>query len=185
MPGSPWSRLAGASCWTVPDQSARRYPQRRPPAALLHKAAFCKVVASRCAKASLGVTHRCAPSRVHKTGLMQSVLRRGRWWRGTWASVRRCAHSGGQWPAAMHLVVCPRPPRRGLAAARHGPPRAGCPSAPHGGSLIRRDSLRWGQRRNSPSTLRPSGETGKIGLCHYRESKPSAPPPARQRVSPV
>ena len=47
----------------------------RPPASLLHNAAFCKVLASRSAKAPLGVAHRFAPSRVSKTGVMQSGLR--------------------------------------------------------------------------------------------------------------
>ena len=47
----------------------------RPHASLLHKAAFQKVRGSRCAEAPLGAPHRCAPSRVSKTGLMQSGLR--------------------------------------------------------------------------------------------------------------
>ena len=41
----------------------------------LHKAAFWIVAGSRCAKAPLGASHRCAPWRVSKTGLMQSGLR--------------------------------------------------------------------------------------------------------------
>ena len=45
----PGSRGVRGSCGTRP---------LRPPAALLHKAAFCKVLASRCAKAALGVAHR-------------------------------------------------------------------------------------------------------------------------------
>ncbi len=54
--------------------------------------------------------------------------------RGTLASVRRFAQCSGQWPAASHVVCAPaRPPgpRRCAAWA----PRAGCPSAPQGGSL--------------------------------------------------
>ena len=127
----------------------------RPPASLLHKAPFCKVLASRSAKAPLGVAHRCAPSRVYKTGLMQSGLRWGRshsrqrspvsscptrrrltrpfGCRGTLASVRRFAQCTGQWPAAS-LVVC-APARRGLAAAQHWPHAPACPSAPQGGAL--------------------------------------------------
>ena len=85
----------------------------RPPASLLHNAAFCKVQGSRCAKAPLGAPHRFAPIQVYKTGVMQSGLRWSRshsrrrfpvactpyappsarpcGCRGTWALVRRCA----------------------------------------------------------------------------------------------
>ena len=41
----------------------------RPPASLLHNAAFCEVVASRCAKAPLGAGHRFAPSGFTKQAL--------------------------------------------------------------------------------------------------------------------
>ena len=124
----------------------------RPHAALLHKAAFCKVLASRCAKAPLGVAHRCAPSRVSKTGLMQSGLR----WRAGASAVgaprshsrptprRLCALgvvvAPGHWSGAARFVLVsglrpvmwcvPPPTHRGLAAARHWPARAGCPPPP-------------------------------------------------------
>ena len=62
----PGSRGVHGSCGTRP---------LRPPASLLHKAAFWKVPASRCAKAALGAAHRCAPSRVSKKGVMQNCLR--------------------------------------------------------------------------------------------------------------
>ena len=62
----PGSRGVRGSCAARP---------LRPPASLLHKAAFCKVLASRSAKAPLDVAHRFAPSRVSQTGLMQSGLR--------------------------------------------------------------------------------------------------------------
>ena len=83
------SRGVCGSCGTRP---------LRPPASLLHNAAFCKVSASRCAEAPLGVAHRFAPSRVSKTGVMQSGLR---WVRahqpsalpGRWRALRAAARS--------------------------------------------------------------------------------------------
>lgn len=172
-----WCRLACASCWISHSLRlglANRgflgscgAPPLRPPAALVHNAAFQKVQGSRCAKASLGAPHRCAPSRVSKTGLMQSGLR---WIRshsrrrspvaGTRPTRRRlhalvvCLHRGiaqalravclvsGLWP----VVLCVPPPtlwpRRCAALAR-----AVCPSTPQGGSLSRAPSrafrARW------------------------------------------
>ena len=97
----------------------------RPPASLLHNAAFCEVCGSRCAKAPLGAAHRFAPSRVHKTGVMQSGLRWSRshsrrrfpvvgtpyappsarpcGCRGTVALVRRCALCA--WSGAARCVL--------------------------------------------------------------------------------
>ncbi len=122
----------------------------RPPASLLHKAAFWKVLASRCAKAPLGVAHRFAPWRVSKIGLMQSGLR---WCRRV--SRRRspvagapyapptgrpCACRGWlvwsgapryivcQWPAAS-LRCVPPPTLRALPASRALVPR-GLPVRP-------------------------------------------------------
>ena len=123
----------------------------RPHASLLHKAAFQKVRGSRCAEAPLGAPHRCAPSRVSKTGLMQSGLR----WRrshsrrrspvaGTRPTRRRlralvvCLHRGisqalraSFWSVAcgQSCCVCPAHlgPRRCAALAC-----AVCPSAPKG-----------------------------------------------------
>ena len=128
----------------------------RPPASLLHNAAFCKVLASRSAKAPLGVAHRFAPSRVSKTGVMQSGLRWSRshsrrrfpvvgtpyappsarpcGCRGTVALVRRCALCGWSVACGQSCGVCPRPPLC-FAAARHQPCALVCPSAPQGGSL--------------------------------------------------
>ena len=130
----------------------------RPPASLLHNAAFCKVQGSRCAKAPLGAPHRFAPIQVYKTGVMQSGLR---WSRShsrqrfpvpgapyappsarpcgcacTWASVRRCALCCRSVACGQSCGVCPRPPV-GLAAARLGYV-LNCPSAPQGGSLSQR-----------------------------------------------
>ena len=101
--------------------------------AKLHNAAFWKVLASRSAKAPLGVAHRFAPSRVSKTGVMQSGLRWSRshsrrrfpvafapyappparpcGCRGTVALVRRCALCFDQWPAANHVVCAPARPK--------------------------------------------------------------------------
>ena len=50
-------RLACASCWSAICGIGGIRPLR-PPASLLHKAAFCKVVASRYAEAALSVGHR-------------------------------------------------------------------------------------------------------------------------------
>ena len=109
------------------------------------------MLASRYAKAPLGVAHRFAPSRVYKMGVMQSGLRWERSHsrrrfpvvgtpyappsarpcgsRGGLASVRRCASipASGLRPV---IPVSPRPPHRGLAATRHWPPCAGQPVCP-------------------------------------------------------
>ena len=104
----------------------------RPHAALLHKAAFWKVAGSLCAKAALGASHRCAPSRVSKIGLMQSGLRSAAGASVVSASrslarpmrCRLCAlvlvRRRGVWSGASRSVlvsglrpscgVCPRPP---------------------------------------------------------------------------
>ena len=121
-----------------------------------------------------------APSRVHKTGLMQSGLRwvrshsRRRFpvacapyappavrpfgCRGAVASVRRCAHCSGQWPAASHLVCAPAHPRasplRGISPARWSarPPPVGAPSARAPLSLGFATSLVAGHARNTGAT---------------------------------
>ena len=136
----------------------------RPHAALLHKAAFWKVAGSRCAKAALGASHRCAPSRVSKIGLMQSGLRSAAGASAVSAPrslarpprcrlcalgacsawgclVRRFAQCSSQWPSA--IMWCLPPPTLGLAAARHWPAR-GLPVRPQGGSLSPR-ALRLSQ----------------------------------------
>ena len=128
-----------------------RYGHRLRRPSGLHKAAFCQVFASRYAKAALDVAHRFAPSRVYKTGLMQSGLRWGRSHsrrrspvvgtpyappsarpcacRGTWALVRRFAQCTGQWPAASLVVCAPaRPPGPRCCAALA--PCAGLPVCP-------------------------------------------------------
>lgn len=81
----------------------------RPHAALLHNAAFWKVLASRCAKAPLGVAHRCAPSRVSKTGVMQSGLRLGTVAQpsalpGRWRALRTAARRPGGCRCSRALV---------------------------------------------------------------------------------
>lgn len=122
----------------------------RPPAALLHNAAFCAVGAIRCAKAPLGVAHRCralagAQNRRYAKwpslgpgataiGAPRSLSRpransRRPLWRslhcGTWSGASRNVLVSGLRPT---ICVCPRPPT-GLAAARHWP-RAGPPVRP-------------------------------------------------------
>ena len=132
----------------------------------LHKAAFQKVPGSRCAKASLGAPHRCAPSRVSKTGLMQSGLHwvrshsrlrspvagapyappsaRPRGWRGTWALVRRCALRYSHWPTANHVVSAPAHP---CASPLRGtsPTRWTARPPPRGGSLSPRENRGGGR----------------------------------------
>ena len=138
----PGCRGVRGSCGTRP---------LRPPASLLHNAAFCEVCASRCAKAPLGAGHRFAPYRVKATGVMQSGLRWSRshsrrrfpvactpyappsarpcGCRGTWALVRRCALCAWSVACGQLCGVCPRPPLC-FAAARHQPCALVCPSAP-------------------------------------------------------
>ncbi len=107
-------------------------PPLRPPASLLHKAAFHKVRCSRCAKAPLGAPHRCAPFGFMKQALCKVA-----------SAPSCCVLSSGFWPGASRstsasglrpcMGPCPRPPsgpRRFAALAR-----AACPSAPQGGSL--------------------------------------------------
>ena len=127
----------------------------RPPASLLHNAAFYKVVASRCARPALGFVHRCAPSRVYKTHPMQSTCagcgRVSRWRspvasapyapppgrpgssRGAVALVRRSAL--WSWCGLRPVLLCvPRPPL-GLATLRGPRPCAGSARPPPRGSL--------------------------------------------------
>ena len=112
---------------------------------------FGEVAGSRCAKAPLGVSHRCAPSRVSKTGLMQNGLRSAAGASAVGAPrslarptrrrlvalvlvlrpgclVRRFALCSGQWPAAS---LCCQPPLTRWAS----PLRAELPVRPPGGSL--------------------------------------------------
>jgi hypothetical protein len=138
----PGRRVRG-SCGTRP---------LRPPALLLHNAAFCEVCTSRFAKAPLGVAHRFAPSRVHKTGVMQSGLRWSRshsrrrfpvasapyappsarpcGYRGTWALVRRCALCA--WSVACGQLSCVCPAHPVASPLRGFGPALVCPSAPKG-----------------------------------------------------
>ena len=108
----------------------------RPPAALLHKAAFCEVVASRCAKAALGVVHRWR-------ALTGSQNRPYAKWPalGWWACLALCRGQALRavfWSVAcgQSSCVCPRPPcgphrcaasAPGAGTAR--PPPKGAPSA--------------------------------------------------------
>ena len=133
-PGSTrLSRGARGSCGARPLRDPLRGPSG------LHRVLFCKVAASRCAKAPLCGVHRFAPSRVYKTHPMQSTfagygrtavgaprslcsaLRAASWLPfgccGTVALVRRSAQCSGQWPAAIPCVCAP-PTLVGLAAAR-------------------------------------------------------------------
>ena len=135
---APTHRLACSSCRTATRGGGGTRPLR-PPASLLHKAAFCKVVASRYAEAALGVGHRWRAL----PGLQNGPYAK---WPSPGTGARPCGRCvavasvscfasvpvGGLRP----VITCvPLPTHRGLAAARHWPPRAGCPSAPQGGSL--------------------------------------------------
>lgn len=111
----------------------------RPHAALLHKAAFCKVVGSRCAKAPLGAAHRwralsgsqnrpyakwpalgraCQPSALPRSHARPPRQRLAPWGsRCTWALVRRCARCCRSVAFGQLSCVCPAHPC-GPAAAR-------------------------------------------------------------------
>ena len=115
---------------------------------------FGEVAGSRCAKAPLGASHRCAPSRVSKTGLMQSGLRSATGASAVSASrslvrpprCRLCAlalvRRWGVWSGASRSVlvsglrpscgVCPRPP---WASPLRGIGPRGLPVRPPRGSL--------------------------------------------------
>ena len=106
----------------------------------LHRVLFCEVVASHCAKAPFGVAYRWRA----RSGLQNPPYVKSLRWSlrsaVAVALVRRCSLClvSGLRP----VITCvPPPTRRGLAAARHWPPRAGCPSAPRGGSLNRASTL--------------------------------------------
>ena len=145
--------------------------------AKLHNAAFCKVAASRYATAPRGVAHRWRAlsglqnRRYAKLPTLERSHSRRRspvafalyapptarpcGCRGTVAPFRRFARCSGQWPAASHYVCAPAHPpgpRRCAALAL----RAGCPSAPGGGSLstARAPCLRriknWGDKHLKP-----------------------------------
>ena len=141
------SRGLRGSCGTRP---------LRPPASLLHNAAFCEVVASRYAKAALCVVHRfraltgsqnrpyakwpslgtvaqpsALPGRVRA---LRAASRAPFWlsWRCGISQALRALF----WSVAcgQSSCVCPCPPSC-FAAARHQPCALVCPSAPRGGSL--------------------------------------------------
>lgn len=141
-PGFPVSGQGGkppCPCTRSVDKRRRRAashgvaPPLRPPAALLHKAAFHKVPGSRCAKAPLGAPHRCAPFGFMKQALCKVA-----------SAPASCVLSSGFWSGAsrstlasgLRPVWSPAPARpRGLAASRlwparpARPPPEGAPSA--------------------------------------------------------
>ena len=84
-----------------------------------------------------------APSRVYKTGLMQSGLRWGGLRAWLCALLRRCAQCSGQWPAASDLVCAPAHPSalplRGVGPARWLPvrPPRGLPQPARGNGALR------------------------------------------------
>lgn len=192
-------RLACASCWTGTRGTCGTRPLR-PPAALLHNAAFCKVVASRYAKATLGVVHRLRAL----TGLQN---RRYAKWPSLEAVAQPSALPGQFLPSAppsgrpygvlapwhwsvasqvFQSVACgqstpvsPRPPHRGLAAARHWPPCAGLPVCPPRG----RPQSGAKTRRLTAATIncwsrQPATEyVVGIVLQFSRASSPRASPP--------
>lgn len=96
-----WSWLAGASCWTGGDQSPRRYPQPGPHAALLHKAAFCEVAASR-SQAPLVSPTAARPGGSTKQALCKVSLA-GAGASAASAPPGRCASCA---PPPVALVVC-------------------------------------------------------------------------------
>ena len=148
----------------------------RPPAALLHKAAFCKVVASRYAEAALGVGDRGRAL----TGLQNGTYAE---WTSVGTGARPCGRCGAVASVSCFasvpvgglrpVITCvPLPTHRGLAAARHWPPRAGCPSAPRGGSLNRAKAGPQTATRISRTSARASsvisGGTATGGAANAR-----------------
>lgn len=134
-PATP--RLAGASCWQDSRSIRGSFSTRplRPRASLLHNAALPSVPGSHFAKAPFGAGHRWRALRVKATG------RYAKWptlgllavvalWH--WSGAARIVLVSGLRPVITCVPPCPPP---GLAAARHWPPRAGCPSAPPKGEL--------------------------------------------------
>lgn len=136
----------------------------------LHRVLFYKVVASRCARATLGVVHRCAPSRVYKTHPMQSTCagcgRVSRWrspvasapyapppgrpggWRGAMALVRRCALWSWCVACGQLYCVCPAHPWASPRFAGLGP-ALGLPVRPQGAPSAQR--LAYAAYRRRPS----------------------------------
>jgi hypothetical protein len=106
----------------------------RPPASLLHNALFCEVVTSHCAKAPFVLPTASRPAGLQNRRYVKWPSLVG-WLACTVASVRRCAHSPSQWPAASHVVCAPAhpcaSPLRGISPARWSarPPPEGAPSA--------------------------------------------------------
>lgn len=156
LPGSVRCRPVSGHGGVPPCPGAKSVVERRrqaasvvgarplqPPASLLHKAPFCQACASRYAKASLGVTRRCAPFGFTKQALCKVAfagggcvsrrcfpvaLRPAHRQLGT--RVVSCLHGIGQALRAVFMSVafghvmgvCPRPPRGAL-------PLRGCGSA--------------------------------------------------------
>jgi len=80
---------------------------------------------------------------------------------GAWASVRRCAHRSGQWPAARHGVSAPPTPgpRRCAASAR------GQPVRPHGAPSVPRRQGQWGRRQGFMQALRACCGADRPAAC--------------------
>ena len=153
----------------------------RPPASLLHNAAFCEVFASRYAKAALGVVHRLRAltglqnrpyAKWPELGAGESAVGAPR---SHSRPTRRRLHALLAVVAPWHqsgasrsvlvsglrpVMLCvPPPAHRGLAAARHWPRAPVARPPPEGGSLNRRAILqqevlaqpRIGSMVNNPS----------------------------------
>ena len=161
------------SCGTRPLRDPLRGPSG------LHRVLFCKVAASRCAKAPLGVIHRFAPWRVYKTHPMQSTSAGyGRTAVGAppVAFAPYAPPSGslvavvapGHWSGASRrvlvsglrpVILCvPRPPL-GLAASRHWP-CAGLPVRPQGAPSAQRFHIQSHAAPAGPQKQKPGTSPG-------------------------
>lgn len=187
--GAIWCRLAGASCWTAICGSCGTRPLR-PHAALLHKAALHKVVASHCAKAPFCVAYRFAPCGFTQQALCKVAFAGGGrtavgatrsvpalraadctplgwlWRRGISQLLRKYS---SQWPAASHHQLAPAHPTppgpRRFAASAPWRRSARLPpgGSPQSGAKTRR--LSAALKRVVQSTAGGVNESGTTANC--------------------
>ncbi len=147
----------------------------------LHIVLFCKVCASRSAKAPLGAAHRFAPWRVHKTHNMQSALRWG--WApqppalpGRLRALRAAAWSPRRGCGPLALVKALRAGHVLLACGRSS--RVVPPTAhPAAASLLRSvGPPRAASRLSPPRGRRPFCAGSYVALARRVSSTHSFPP---------
>jgi len=185
VPPCPGTTRLSLGCCGSCGACPLRVPLRGPSG--LHRVLFCKVAASRCAKAPLGVVHRFAPSRVYKTHPMQSTSagvsrtavgaprshsrptrrRLAPLWLSWHLGISQALRAGFPVSGLRPVMLCvPRPPL-GLAAARHWP-CAGLPVHPQGvpsaQRLAARSGVRFSIRPTQGAAPTSVGGTGRTGL---------------------